>query len=352
MIEDPQKRPRPLLRAFGSVVLSAAACMLVAGVAGAARAAAPQTSSPPAIAGQPTEGHTLTASTGGWTNTPTAFAYQWQQCDASGANCSAVLSATSHTYVPGAGDADHTLRVVVTATNADGSASQTSAATSVVSSAKAPVNTGSPTISGTATVGDGLSASTGTWTGGARSFSYQWQRCDSAGGSCAAIADATAKAYGVQTADVGSTLRVVVTATNLSGSSSAPSAPSAAVSSGTSTSTTSTTTTTTSTPVPARNHAPSLRFLSLTRIGARLTARFVVCDDSSKAVHVTERDVKAFRATTTRHFLVAGRPCSVHARTWTLAVRFRHHGRFTVTLRAVDRQGASSPARSRSLIYS
>ena len=123
------------------------------------------------------------------------------------------------------------------------------------------------------------------------------------------------------------------------------------VSSGTSTSTTSTTTTTTTTTVPARNRAPSLRFLSLRRLGAQLTARFVVCDDSAKAVHVTERDVKAFRVTAVRHFLIAGRPCVVHSRTWTLAVRFRHHGRVTVTLRAVDRQGSSSLTKSRSLTY-
>jgi len=32
-------------------------------------------------------------------------------------------------------------------------------------------------------------------------------------------------------------------------------------------------------------------------------------------------------------------------------VRFRHHGRVTVTLRAVDRQGSSSLTKSRSLTY-
>ncbi len=80
-------------------------------------------------------------------------------------------------------------------------------------------------------------------------------------------------------------------------------------------------------------------------------ARFVVCDDSTKAVHVTERDVKAFRATTARHFLIAGCPCVVRARTWTLAVRFRHHGRGTVTLRAINRQGKASITRSRSVLH-
>ena len=218
MENDTETRHGRLLGAFVSLLVAAVACTLATGVATAARAAAPQAGTAPAISGEPREGHTLTASTGSWANTPTSFSYQWQQCDTTGATCSAISGATAKTYAAAAGDADHTLRVVVTATNTDGSASQTSAPTSVVSSAKAPVNTGSPTISGAATVGNGLSASTGTWTGGARSFSYQWQRCDNGGGSCAAIADATAKAYNVQTADAGNTLRVVVTATNLSGS--------------------------------------------------------------------------------------------------------------------------------------
>lgn len=350
MITDLKKQRGSRLHEIVLLALAAATFALVSGAASAATSAAPQSSSAPAITGQAREGHSLTVSSGGWTNAPTGFAYQWQQCDGSGAGCTPISAATSKTYVAVAGDVDHTLRATVTATNADGSASQTSAQTDPVSSAKAPVSTGSPAISGTATVGNGLSASTGTWTGGARSFAYQWQRCDAGGGSCAAIADATARAYGVQTADVGTTLRVVVTATNLSGSTSAPSAPTAAVSSGATTSTTSTTTTTTTT-TPAANRAPTLRFLSLRRLGTHLTARFATCDDSFRSLQVVERDMKTYRATTTRRFSVAGRPCIVHARTWTLALRFRHHGRVTVTLRAWDKQGMSSSTKSRSLLY-
>ena len=44
-------------------------------------------SAPPTITGSAQQGQTLTEVHGSWTNSPTAFAYQWQQCDSSGANC-------------------------------------------------------------------------------------------------------------------------------------------------------------------------------------------------------------------------------------------------------------------------
>src|SRR5215831_5126275 len=129
----------------------------------AATAAAPQSNSAPTISGQPREGRTLTANNGTWANSPSSFAYQWQQCDSSGSNCNPISGATSKTYRVATGDVDHTLKVAVTATNSDGSATATSSATDVISSDKAPVSTAAPQISGTAKVGEQLSASTGTW---------------------------------------------------------------------------------------------------------------------------------------------------------------------------------------------
>ena len=94
----------------------------------------------------------------------------------------------------------------------------------------APTSSAAPTISGTTQVGQTLTANNGTWNSQtAPTFKYQWQRCDTAGNNCGAIAGATSQTYAVQNADVNSTLRVVVTATNSSGSGSATSAQTAIV---------------------------------------------------------------------------------------------------------------------------
>jgi hypothetical protein len=326
---------------FAVVAVFAAATLIRTDGAGAAIAAAPQSTSAPNVFGQAEQGHTLTASNGGWNNSPTSFAYQWQQCDNSGANCNSISGATSKTYTVASADVDHTLRVSVTATNSDGSATASSQATSLVSSSSAPSNTASPTISGTAKVGEQLTANAGTWTGGVQSFSYQWQRCDSNGNSCSAVQDATAKAYGVRSADVGNTLRVVVTATNRAASTNATSAATSQVASD-------------QAPAPQpvvtrHNHAPTIAFVGLKRVGHRVYARFRLCDDAAKNVTVIERDVMPGRLGYVRRFSVAPLPCGTHARSWMLIPRFRHAGRLTTTLRAVDKSGASSGTVHRTL---
>lgn len=93
----------------------------------------------------------------------------------------------------------------------------------------APANTALPTISGSATQGSTLSASTGTWTNSPTSYGYQWQRCNAGGGACQNVTGATTFAYLLGNADVGSTLRVVVTAGNVSGVASAISAVTGAI---------------------------------------------------------------------------------------------------------------------------
>ena len=86
----------------------------------------------PTISGTVAVGQTLTASTGTWLNSPVTYAYQWQRCDAAGANCAPIPSATTQTYMVTPSDAGFTLEVVVSATNVYGAGTATSAPTVVV----------------------------------------------------------------------------------------------------------------------------------------------------------------------------------------------------------------------------
>ncbi|HEX4187041.1 MAG TPA: S8 family serine peptidase [Solirubrobacteraceae bacterium] len=82
-----------------------------------------------------------------------------------------------------------------------------------------PVNTAPPAIAGTAKTGQTLTAAPGSWTEGPTSYAYQWQRCDASGSKCAPVEGETAATYSLSQADVGSTLRVDVTASNAAGAS-------------------------------------------------------------------------------------------------------------------------------------
>ncbi len=97
--------------------------------------AAPVNSAAPTISGSAVEGQSLSAGAGTWSGSPTSYAYQWEQCNTAGEGCSSIAGASAASYVPGASDAGHTLRVVVTATNAGGSTPATSAQTAVVAKA-------------------------------------------------------------------------------------------------------------------------------------------------------------------------------------------------------------------------
>jgi hypothetical protein len=205
---------------------------------------APASMAAPTLSGTPTDGQTLTpkASDGGaltvaanssFTGDNLSYAYQWQRCSNSDVSCSGGAwndTATTATYPLASTDVGHVVRVQVTATNSAGVVDGMSTATAVVADMSAPVNSALPTVSGTTTVGQTLNATTGAWTGTPTiTYTRQWRRCDSAGSNCTGIEVATEGAYTLLPADVGSTLRVAVTATNTAGERTVASAPTATV---------------------------------------------------------------------------------------------------------------------------
>ena len=94
----------------------------------------------------------------------------------------------------------------------------------------APVNASPPSISGSAVQRQTLTEAHGSWSPDATGYAYGWERCDSAGNACVAIPGAGAQSYTLTSADVGSTIRVVETASDRTGASvPASSAPTAVV---------------------------------------------------------------------------------------------------------------------------
>lgn len=80
-----------------------------------------------------------------------------------------------------------------------------------------------PRVTGTATVGNVLTAECQTWAGGGITYSYQWQR------GTTNIAGATSRQYTVQAGDSASTIRCIITGTNTNGSSAYTTASTATV---------------------------------------------------------------------------------------------------------------------------
>jgi hypothetical protein len=217
-----------------ALVATALLALIAAGVAGAVgmrSAVAPTNNSLPTIGGTAEVGSTVTANPGTWAgSTPISFQYQWRICGADGGACHDIAGATSQTYKFTSADLGNTARVGVLAGNADGSSSATSAATAKIAAASGPTLTAEPTISGDAKVGSTLTATTGTWNGnGTLSFKYQWRVCSPDGSACRDIAGATSQTYVLTKDDLGNALRVVVTATDSTGSTDATSGATASI---------------------------------------------------------------------------------------------------------------------------
>ena len=189
---------------------------------------APALATPPSIVGVPEDGRLLSAVPGVWDGgKPLAFTLQWRRCDAAGGNCVDIAGATRDSYKPTSDDVGHSIRVLVMAATSAATAKANTLATAAVSPAGTPpsarpASVGAPIVSGKIQVGQKLTSSAGAWTGAPTRFAYRWQRCDSNGLNCAAIAKETHSAYTTTPDDLGLVLAVVVTASGAGGSAPAP----------------------------------------------------------------------------------------------------------------------------------
>ena len=239
-----RRRSTPRLGYLVCGVVVAAVLVAATLTSGSARAiaqAVPHNTGEPKITGSAIVGSTLTATAGDWTGTtPINFAFQWVRCPTSGgksdgSDCASISGATTSSYVVGSSDAGKRLRVRVTASNVDGSATAASNATATIASAVSgrPRNTSLPSISGSLSQGATLHGDPGTWSGSQPiTFAFQWLRCDARGGNCIELSGQNDDAYTLRDGDSGRTLRIRVVARNSAGRRTAVSPQTGVVSGG------------------------------------------------------------------------------------------------------------------------
>jgi Bacterial Ig domain len=216
------------LRWAGCIMVLLAVQMIAGTAAAGASPRPPVNVTPPSISGSAQDGQTLSANKGTWNAAGVVwFSYRWRRCDSTGANCSDIAGATRSTYKLSPADIGTTVVVTVTASTLFGSSTASSGPTAVIV-AIPPSPAAAPTISGIAEDGQTLTATQGGWVGDPPSaYDYQWQSCDGTG-SCSNLGQDTST-YQLQSSDVGSTVQLVVTASNSGGSASQATAPTAVV---------------------------------------------------------------------------------------------------------------------------
>ena len=176
----------------------------------------------PTITGTAQVGETLTASASGIADddglTNATFAWQWIIND--GTSDAVIAGATAETYTLTSAEAGKTVKVRATFTD-DGGTEETlvSAATATVEASNA-APTGLPTITGTARVGDTLTASASgiADADGLSDAVFTWQWIANDGASDAEIPGATGATYTLTVAEAGQSIRVLVTFTDDRGS--------------------------------------------------------------------------------------------------------------------------------------
>ena len=176
----------------------------------------------PSITGTAQVGETLTADTSGIADsdglTNVSYSYQWIRNDRS--SDTDIQDATDSTYTLAADDEGMTIKVTVSFTDDAGyGETLTSAATAAVDAASNNPATGAPAVSGTAQVGETLTADTSgiADADGLANVAYRYQWVANDGSSDTDITGATDSTYTLVNADVGKTIRVRVSFTDDAG---------------------------------------------------------------------------------------------------------------------------------------
>ncbi|CAB5240467.1 unannotated protein [freshwater metagenome] len=186
----------------------------------------PTNSVAPTITGEFFTTKTLTSNSGTWISTPApTLALQWQVCTSVVlSTCVSIPGAITSTYVVQATDQDKYLRLQVSASNYIGGTFVYSALTPVIRKYVPLINTVAPKIIGTPQDGVTLSVDKGLWGDSANvTYTYKWQRCTT-DLTCIDIPLATLATYKVVTLDIGTSLKVLVSANNTFGSTVVPTA--------------------------------------------------------------------------------------------------------------------------------
>ncbi len=206
------------------LITSASMIAYVTAALASQAAGAPVNTALPEISGSTSIGDILDASNGTWTLSPSGFTFQWQRSTNEGTTWGNIQGEEESAYTLAQADVGNIVRIQVVADGAAASLPSSSLPSAVIGggntpptnitapviTAGAPTNTALPTISGTAQQGQQLTATDGTWTGEPTTFAVQWLR----NATNITGAAGTANPYTVQSADVGDTLTVQITASN------------------------------------------------------------------------------------------------------------------------------------------
>ena len=190
---------------------------------------APSLTSAISVTSSPSAGAEATTDGGTWSGYPEpTIEYQWQLC-VIGGECQDITSTSASiesmqlegiakSFTPTRTHAGIQLRVRVTATNSEGSASEVSVKSAPVKAR--PLLSTAVSLSGAAASGAMLIAQPGVWSGyPTPAFTYQWKLCSSS--SCADLGSPSSSAgFRSQPVHVSKRMRVLITATNSLGSES------------------------------------------------------------------------------------------------------------------------------------